>query len=201
MTLGEKLKEVRKQAGLSQEQFAEKMNISRSAIAKWETNKGIPDIDNLKAISQLFNVSIDYLLDNGQNVEKFIMQEPIDLSKYQGTKKQKKDKIIREKFPDAEIMTLLGQLKLTKSEKTIDNAIGFLTSAPFGIPDFINGVKNLNKDFYLVNQGEKQFLVLITDEFIESRELIEKIVKRKFSIGEWEFKNCGKIKDSLPHKV
>ena len=37
MTLGEKIKDARKQAGLSQEQFAEKMNVSRSAVAKWET--------------------------------------------------------------------------------------------------------------------------------------------------------------------
>lgn len=58
MTLGEKLKEARKQAGLSQKQFATKMNISRSAIAKWESNRGILDIDNLKVISQLLNILI-----------------------------------------------------------------------------------------------------------------------------------------------
>ena len=43
MTFGEKLKEARKKAGLSQEQFAEKMCVSRSAIAKWETDKGMPE--------------------------------------------------------------------------------------------------------------------------------------------------------------
>lgn len=58
MTFGEKLKEARKKAGLSQEQFAEKMNVSRSAIAKWETDKGMPDVNNLKVMSQLLNVSI-----------------------------------------------------------------------------------------------------------------------------------------------
>ncbi len=50
MTLGEKLKEARKQAGLSQEQMSQKLNVSRSAIAKWETDNGIPDVENLKAI-------------------------------------------------------------------------------------------------------------------------------------------------------
>lgn len=70
MTLGEKLKEARKQAGLSQEQLSEKLRISRSAVAKWETDKGIPDIDNLKALSQLFSVSIDYLVDNGEELDK-----------------------------------------------------------------------------------------------------------------------------------
>ena len=61
MTLGEKIKEARKQAGLSQEQFAEKMNVSRSAVAKWETDGGIPDRDNLKRLSEKMNVSVDEL--------------------------------------------------------------------------------------------------------------------------------------------
>ena len=63
MTFGEKLKEARKKTGLSQEQFAEKMNISRSAVAKWENDIGIPDVSNIKSIARLFNVSIDSLLD------------------------------------------------------------------------------------------------------------------------------------------
>ena len=66
MTLGKKLKEARKQAGLSQEQLSEKLGVSRSAVAKWETDNGIPDVDNLKILSKLLNISIDYLLDNGE---------------------------------------------------------------------------------------------------------------------------------------
>ena len=57
MTFGTKLKEARKAAGLSQEQFAEKMCVSRSAIAKWESDKGMPDINNLKAMCQLIEKS------------------------------------------------------------------------------------------------------------------------------------------------
>ena len=62
MTLGEKLKEARKQAGLSQEQLSEKLYVSRTAISKWESGKGYPNIDTLKDISKLFNVTIDDLL-------------------------------------------------------------------------------------------------------------------------------------------
>ena len=47
MTLGAKIKEARRKCGLSQEQLAEKMSVSRSAIAKWETDKGLPDVGNL----------------------------------------------------------------------------------------------------------------------------------------------------------
>ena len=70
MTLGEKIKEARKQAGLSQEQLSEKLGVSRSAVAKWETDKGIPDVENLKALSSMLSVSIDFLLDNGESLEK-----------------------------------------------------------------------------------------------------------------------------------
>ena len=52
MTLGEKIREARRKCGLSQEQLADKMSVSRSAIAKWETDKGFPDIENLKAAAE-----------------------------------------------------------------------------------------------------------------------------------------------------
>ena len=59
MTFGEKLRESRKKAGLSQEELAEKLNVSRQAITKWETDNGIPDISNLMSISNLFSISVD----------------------------------------------------------------------------------------------------------------------------------------------
>mgnify|MGYP004539788565 CR=1 FL=1 len=69
MTLGEKLKDARKQASLSQEQLAERLGVSRSAVAKWETDNGIPDVGNLKVIAQLLDVSIDYLLDDSEGMD------------------------------------------------------------------------------------------------------------------------------------
>lgn len=70
MTFAKKLKDIRKQAGMSQEQLAEKLQVSRQAVTKWETDAGIPDIENLKAISTLFDVSIDDLLSNNNEVQK-----------------------------------------------------------------------------------------------------------------------------------
>lgn len=64
MTFGEKLKSIRKQAGMSQEKLAEKLGVSRQAVTKWETDAGIPDIENIMAISALFHISIDELLSN-----------------------------------------------------------------------------------------------------------------------------------------
>lgn len=64
MTFGEKMRTLRKQTGLSQEKLAEKLSGSRQAITKWETESGIPDIENLMTISALFGVSVDELLSN-----------------------------------------------------------------------------------------------------------------------------------------
>ena len=197
MTLGEKIKEARKQCGLSQEQLAEKMAVSRSAVAKWEANNGLPDVDNLKALAQLLNVSVDYLLDDGEVIDEVVMREPYNLSDYgKDIKKKKKDRVIREKFPDAEIHTLLGKLKLTKSEKVIDNLLGFFTDAPFGTPELLNSFKNMDKEFFLVEKDGKQFLVTVTDEFIETRQLAKRITADKFEIGNWKFTKCAyEVKD------
>lgn len=70
MIFAGKLKTLRKQSGMSQEKLAEKLGVSRQAITKWETGSGIPDIENIMAISSLFNISIDELLGNEKTENK-----------------------------------------------------------------------------------------------------------------------------------
>ena len=62
MTLGERLKDYRQREGLSQEQLAEILCVSRQAITKWENDKGVPDIDNLIAVSKMLGISLDELV-------------------------------------------------------------------------------------------------------------------------------------------
>ncbi len=197
MTLGEKIKSARKNAGLTQEQMAEMLMISRPAITKWETDKGMPDIENLKAISKLLDVSIDYLLSDGENIDLNVIKEAIDLKSYgKGFKKKIKDKIVREKFPNAEIMTLIPEKVLTKGEKVIDNLLGWLTSAPFGTPDLINSTKFIGNEYYLVINGDSRFLVIISNEFIETHRMHIKVDAEKgsrFQIGEIKYTNAGPI--------
>ena len=64
---GKKLAYQRNLLGLSQEQLAKKLNVSLSSIAMYETNKRQPDDEAKKKMSELFGVSIDYLLDNDEN--------------------------------------------------------------------------------------------------------------------------------------
>lgn len=62
MEFKEKLKRMRIERELSQEALANRLHVSRQAIAKWESGNGMPDLDNLKAIADLFEVSLDALL-------------------------------------------------------------------------------------------------------------------------------------------
>jgi len=65
MALPEKLYALRKKSGLSQEQLAEALNVSRQAISKWEGGSAMPESDKLLALSNYFGVSLDYLLKDG----------------------------------------------------------------------------------------------------------------------------------------
>ena len=87
MTFGEKLKDARKEAGLSQEQLAERLSVSRSAVAKWESDTGMPDVGNLKAISKTLSVSIDQLLADDDRICFNETREPVDLDSYVKTGK------------------------------------------------------------------------------------------------------------------
>lgn len=62
MNFSEKLKEIRKNEGLSQEQLAEKIGVSRQAITKWETGKGLPDVENIVILAEIFKITLDELL-------------------------------------------------------------------------------------------------------------------------------------------
>ena len=62
MEFNEKLQELRKNKGLTQEELAEKLFVSRTAISKWESGRGYPSIDSLKEISRYFSVTIDELI-------------------------------------------------------------------------------------------------------------------------------------------
>ena len=62
MTFGEKLQDLRRKAGLSQDSLAEKLDVSRQAVSKWERDEAMPETEKLLRIAQLFNASLDELL-------------------------------------------------------------------------------------------------------------------------------------------
>ena len=62
MSFSEKLKQIRKEQGLSQEELAELLNVSRQAVSKWEQGQGYPEVEKLLLISRRLNISLDALL-------------------------------------------------------------------------------------------------------------------------------------------
>ena len=70
ITLGRKIKQLRTQRAISQEKLAEELHVSRSAVAKWETDGGIPELDNLLHLANIFGVSLDELTGNTEQAQK-----------------------------------------------------------------------------------------------------------------------------------
>ncbi|WP_211251469.1 helix-turn-helix domain-containing protein [Carnobacterium inhibens] len=69
MELGDKLKSLRKEHNYSQNQLADKLYVTAQAISKWENNKSVPDIINLVGLSDLYNVSLDYLIKSDKELQ------------------------------------------------------------------------------------------------------------------------------------
>lgn len=75
MEFSKMLKNKRKQLGLSQEELAEKINVSRQAVTKWETGKGMPDISNLISLNNEFDMSLDELIKGDEVIKKKIIRD------------------------------------------------------------------------------------------------------------------------------
>jgi transcriptional regulator with XRE-family HTH domain len=179
MTFGEKFSSARKQAGLSQQQCAEKLGVSRSAIAKWEVDLGMPDVDNLKAISQLLSVSVDYLLEEDETINFQTIREPINLDEYPKTGKcrDRRDAACYGRNQDAEaIYPLIRRKKMTFLEAAVDFIV---QPGIMQIADYLED----GSAYYLVERKGRQYLVSVSSECICTTELAAKVDPRKFIVG------------------
>lgn len=187
MSIGEKLKECRKKANLTQEELSEKLYVSRQAITKWESDRGMPDVGNIQNISKLFGVSIDYLLDDGENLLNSVIKETINIDDYEkvGKCRSRYDAVVRSKYQQARIIyPLIRRKKLS----LIENIIDFIVQP--GVLQVADSLNNMSA-YYLVELEQKQLLVNVTKELIESRELNCKFTEKKIVIGNNVFKKIS----------
>ncbi len=81
MIFADKLVKLRKKSGMSQEELAEKMNVSRQAVSKWESAQSVPDLEKILQLGNLFGVTLDYLLKDELEEEEFTGRDYEDKTK------------------------------------------------------------------------------------------------------------------------
>ena len=97
MILADKIIELRKKAGYSQEELAEKMGVSRQSVSKWEGALSIPDLDKILLMSEIFGVSTDYLLKDEFGEELPAPKEEISESKFRKVSMEEANEFIKVK--------------------------------------------------------------------------------------------------------
>ncbi|MCD7890686.1 MAG: helix-turn-helix domain-containing protein [Ruminococcus sp.] len=174
--------------------MASKLCVSRAAVAKWESGRGMPDVENLKAISELLDVSVDYLLDGTEDVSVSVVKEPVNWEDYPVSnrlKTTKGDAVVLAKYPDAVITTLRRKRRLSLGEKIVDEALSLLTDAPpsMALADTLKDTSY----YYLVELPDKTLLVNVTNEFIISRRININPSEKKIEVGDSIFTRAVKI--------
>ncbi len=161
MTFGNKLQLLRKSNNMSQEKLAERLNVSRQAISKWEQNIANPDTDNIVIISKFFQVPIEYLLFDKYN-------SPNQVETYEAPNIVEDDNSrIRKKGVNQiiiglliEILTVcfsyaLQYLELSKNGECFTYALEYMKHFPLIIPA-ISGVVLLVYGFWLIIKKWKE---------------------------------------------
>ncbi|MFA7745336.1 helix-turn-helix transcriptional regulator [Salinicoccus roseus] len=131
MEFGNKLKKLRMDEGMSQEELSRELSVSRQAVYKWESNRGYPDIDNLIRISDIFNVTIDELIRNDKD-----MKDKISIDEEQAF-----ESLDDAGFYLGMIMVILAIFLFEGTASTTLLVLGMLTVAFFD--DFIKSLKSI----------------------------------------------------------
>lgn len=172
MNLGKKIAELRKKNNLSQEELAEKVGVARQTISKWEIGDTTPDINQVKIISKIFNISIDELVDN--DINNVIVEKVSNTEKLAGI--------------TIKILKVFGIMFIVFITLILLFVIIFMVDMPRNDYDIVGTTKiscNLdnekyvyeaeyNKNYQVINSGGDAYIMNHTD--IESYEDVNKIV-------------------------
>lgn len=172
MNLGKKIAELRKKNNLSQEELAEKVGVARQTISKWEIGDTTPDINQVKIISKIFNISIDELVDN--DINSVIVEKVSNTEKLAGI--------------TIKILKVFGIMLIVFITLIFLFVIIFMVDMPRNDYDIVGRTKvscNLdneeyvyeaeyNKNYQVINSGGDAYIMNHTD--IESYEDVNKIV-------------------------
>ena len=187
MTLGQKLKEIRKRFGLSQESLAEIMNVSRQAITKWESDDGLPDVSNLQALSKVFNLTVDYLLDNDNSLPALSMKKELDKDKYE-MNQNGYVQIMNDHYAEPwEVYSLRRSKNHSKLTWVISDWV-----VGAGAMESLDALDDTTP-YFLAKKGGLKLLVNIHDFILEVIELPENTNDKKFVYGKNTFKLFNRL--------
>ena len=155
MTLGEKIQTARKQAGLTQEQLAQKLFVTRAAVAKWESNGGTPDVQNLKALARLFNTPMEDLLNDDLAISRFGFREDVQVDD--------PEKAAASRFPEA---YWVHRAVLLHGLGKVERFFNILTFGLLKIIWVLKHADEFKKHYFVAEMGDVQYFIVIDAESI-----------------------------------
>ena len=152
MNFGKKLLDARKNMNLSQEEVAEKLNITRQTVSKWESNETVPNINQVKLLAKIYKISLEELLNYNK-----IDEEIESIIKKTNTKTQDKinwTKVWSKKYPILE--TYQNKVNIKKYENDLNNILTELqTKYNYNRLDAMLVLKDILAHAWNKNNGEK----------------------------------------------
>lgn len=190
MTFGQKLSSLRKQASMTQSDLADKLTVSRQAITKWEKGIGLPDIDNMKKISSLFNVSIDELLDYKIETIELQLNSTTETIDAQNSKLKNVDNFVLEKFKDSQSIYKLHAESNVGFWKSLFYSIFDIDVALMAHDLITNGLTFC----YLIENSNNQYLITINKSTLYSKKLTQPFNQKKLVVDGYKYTKITKLK-------
>ena len=133
--IGGFLKELRNEKGLTQEQLAETLNVSRRTVSRWETGSNLPDLDLLVEMSDLYQVDLRELFDGerkNEHMNEELKETVLQVAEYSSAEKQRSTRVVRIYFVLG-IISLIANAVINMTELSDTFLIGFLKGLTFSI--------------------------------------------------------------------
>ena len=180
MTLGQKIRDMRKQMGISQEVLGDIINISRQTITKWETDAGVPDVSNLAELAKLFGVPVDYFISNKDGA--VTKQLDIDITKYRNNNEEN-DQILRHFYSEEWNLNYLSFDLYPKNPflRYGTYILGIFSDTVFNVgmaSQLAHQIDNLGENYYLISRDNMKFLAHINKNKLEIMNISDKKIKK-----------------------
>ena len=166
--IANRLVELRKKNGLSQEELADKLGLSRQAVSKWERAESSPDTDNLICLAKLYNVSLDDLLQTSQDVEEIAEDVKEKESEKENSIKELKEKLEEKRWANLSPEEAARYKKISSIDHIVTGVMYIVAAAIYFTISFLYN-----------DQWQKLWVIFLVPVFLSS--IISCIKKRRFT--------------------